>query len=123
MAIQGKYTYKGIDIADSYVKVSNVSYNISEHSQQQVKTAAVFNSDGTVKTPAVMETVWVKTPSATYGAKVYKDKATRDDSPDKWVTSISGSFTMSVASSGKNPVKQAYDAIKATDDYTDYTDV
>jgi len=123
MAIQGKYTYKGIDIADSYIKVNSVNYETHDNSIEQEKTAAVYNSDGTVKTPAVMETVWNKKSQANYSAKIYKDKATRDANPNEWITNVAGGFTMSVVSSGKNPVKQAYDAMKATDDYKDYTDV
>ena len=123
MAIQGKYTYKGIDIADSYIKVNSVNYETHDNSIEQEKTAAVYNSDGTVKTPAVMETVWNKKSQANYSAKIYKDKATRDGNPNEWITNVAGGFTMSVVSSGKNPVKQAYDAMKATDDYKDYTDV
>ena len=123
MAIQGKYNYKGIDVADSYILIRNINYYVNENQVTREKTAAVYNADGTLKTAAVMETVWVKTPTANYNARVYKDKATRDASPDKWITETSSSFTMSVASSGKNPAKQAYDAMKATDDYKDYTDV
>ena len=123
MAIQGKYTYKGIDIADSYIKVNSVNYETHDNSIEQEKTAAVYKSDGTVKTPAVMETVWNKKSQANYSAKIYKDKATRDANPNEWITNVAGGFTMSVVSSGKNPVKQAYDAMKATDDYKDYTDV
>ena len=123
MAIQGKYTYKGIDIADSYIKGNSVNYETHDNSIEQEKTAAVYNSDGTVKTPAVMETVWNKKSQANYSAKIYKDKATRDANPNEWITNVAGGFTMSVVSSGKNPVKQAYDAMKATDDYKDYTDV
>ena len=123
MAIQGKYTYKGIDIADSYIKVNSVNYETHDNSIEQEKTAAVYNSDGTVKTPAVMETVWNKKSQANYSAKIYKDKATRDANPNEWITNVAGGFTMSVVSSGKNPVKQAYEAMKATDDYKDYTDV
>ena len=70
-----------------------------------------------------METVWNKKSQANYSAKIYKDKATRDANPNEWITNVAGGFTMSVVSSGKNPVKQAYDAMKATDDYKDYTDV
>ena len=42
MAIQGKYTYKGIDIADSYIKVNSVNYETHDNSIEQEKTAAVF---------------------------------------------------------------------------------
>ena len=123
MAIQGKYNYRGLDVADSYINIHSVNYHVDENSVTREKTAAVYNSDGTVKTPAVMETVWVKTPRTSCRARVYKDKAARDADPNSWITDVSNDFTMSVASSGKNPVKQAYDAMKATDDYKDYTDV
>ena len=35
MAIQGKYTYKGIDIADSYIKVNSVNYETHDNSIEQ----------------------------------------------------------------------------------------
>ena len=123
MAIQGKYNYKGLDVADSYINIYRVNYTVDENPVNREKTAAVYNSDGTLKTPAVMETVWVKAPRANCIARVYKDKAARDADPNTWITYTHNDFTMSVASSGKNPVKQAYDAMKATDDYKDYTDV
>tara|TARA_R110000824_G_scaffold56072_11_gene153869 strand:- start:91 stop:462 length:372 start_codon:yes stop_codon:yes gene_type:complete len=123
MALKGAYNYKGIAISDAYVKVNSVSYHCNSNQVTTEKTPAVFNSDGTVKTDRVMETNWVETANSSYTASVYKDKAARDADPHNSITSISGGVTMSVAASGKNPVNQAYLAIKAEDAYKDYTDV
>ena len=123
MAIKVAYDYKGIAISDAYVKINYVSYSCSSSQVTTEKTPAVYNSDGTLKTEAVMETNWVETANSNYSASVYKDKAARDADPYSSITNISGSITMSVAASGKNPLNQAYLAIKAEDAYKDYTDV
>ena len=59
----------------------------------------------------------------TGNAKVYKDKAARDAQPNDFITTINGSFAMEVKAASKNALNQAYLAIKAMDDYKDYTDV
>ena len=123
MAIKGAYDYKGIAISDAYVKINSVNWNCNSNQVTSEKTPAVYNSDGTLKTEQVMETNWVETAISSYSASVYKDKAARDADPQNIITSFSGSVTMSVAASGKNPVNQAYLAIKAEDAYKDYTDV
>ena len=123
MALQGAYNYKGIAISDAYVKISSVNYSCSSNQVTSEKTPAVYNSDGTLKTEQVMKTNWVETAHSNYNANVYKDKATRDADPHNHITTISGNVTMSVAASGKNPVNQAYLALKAEDAYKDYTDV
>ena len=123
MAIQGSYDFKGITIGSSYIKVTNTSYNQNIYSEQYEKTAAVYNSDGTLKTAAVMDTRWVTENTGHCSAKIYKDKATRDASPDSSITTINFNYPVVVTTSGKNPVKQAYDYIKTTDAYKDYTDV
>ena len=123
MAIQGSYNFKGITVGSSYIKVTSTSYNQSIYSEQYEKTAAVYNSDGTLKTAAVMDTRWVTNNSGNCSAKVYKDKAARDADPDSQVTSLNFNYPVVVTASGKNPVKQAYDYIKSTDAYKDYTDV
>ena len=105
MALKGKYDYKGIEVADAYVK-----------------TAAVFNSDGTIKTPEVQDTRWVQNTVGNWHANVYKDKAARDANPNSHICSISGSFDMDLKDSAKNPVKQAYVAAKAMDLYKDMAD-
>ena len=122
MALKGKYDYKGIEVADAYVKISSVNWNCGSNSEQSVKTAAVYNSDGTVKTPEVQATRWVQTTIGNWHANVYKDKATRDANPNSHICSVSGSFDMDLKDSAKNPVKQAYVAVKAMDLYKDMAD-
>tara|TARA_R100000657_G_C4671508_1_gene116105 strand:+ start:120 stop:491 length:372 start_codon:yes stop_codon:yes gene_type:complete len=122
MALKGAYDYKGIAISDAYVKISNVNWSCNQSSEQYVKTAAVFNSDGTIKTPEVTDTRWVQNTFGNWHANVYKDKAARDANPNEHICSISGSFDMDLKDSAKNPVKQAYVAVKAMDLYKDMTD-
>ena len=122
MALKGAYDYKGIAISDAYVKISNVNWSCNQSSEQYVKTAAGFNSDGTIKTPEVTDTRWVQNTFGNWHANVYKDKAARDANPNEHICSISGSFDMDLKDSAKNPVKQAYVAVKAMDLYKDMTD-
>ncbi len=125
MALKGSYVYKGITLSDAYVKVTNVGYSTNEHVNNQLKTAAVYNSDGSIKTEAVYEDVIVKQTQGNYTAKVWKDKAHRDTAGkygDNF-EQVSGSFVMGVGATAKNPVIQAYTAMKAEDAWKDYTDV
>ena len=71
MALEGKYTYKGIDLAKAYVMINNVNYNSNVNSETTEKTPKKYNEDGTVKSEAVMETKWVKNSSANWSASVY----------------------------------------------------
>jgi len=125
MALKGSYVYKGITLSDAYVKVTNVGYSSNEYTNNQLKTAAVYNSDGSIKTEAVYEDVIVKQTQGNYTAKVWKDKAHRDTAGkyNDDFASVNGSFVMGVSSSAKNPVVQAYTAMKAEDAWKDYTDV
>ena len=122
MALEGKYTYKGIDIAKAYVMVTNVNTSNYISSETTEKTPKKYNEDGSVKSEAVMETKWVKNLSGNWNASVYKDKDARTNTPDIVIDNISGSFDVDVKASGKNPVVQAYAAIKALDAYKTYTD-
>jgi len=122
MALKGAYDYKGIAISDAYVKISSVNWSCNQSSEQYVKTAAVYNSDGTIKTPEVTDTRWMQNTFGNWHANVYKDKAARDANPNEHICSISGSFDMDLKDSAKNPVKQAYIAAKAMDLYKDMTD-
>ena len=122
MALKGKYDYKGIEVADAYVKISNVNWSCNSNSENYVKTAAVYNSDGTIKTPEVQSTRWVQNTVGNWHANVYKDKAARDANPNSQICSISGNFEMDLKDSAKNPVKQAYVAVKAMDLYKDMAD-
>ena len=125
MALKGSYVYKGITLSDAYVKVTNVGYSTNEYTNNQLKTAAVYNSDGSIKTEAVYEDVIVKQTQGNYTAKVWKDKAHRD-TVGKYnddFAQVSGNFVMGTGSSAKNPVIQAYTAMKAEDKWKDYTDI
>ena len=122
MALKGAYNYKGIAISDAYVKISSVNWSCNQSSEQYVKTAAVFNSDGTIKTPEVTDTRWVQNTFGNWHANVYKDKAARDANPNNHICSISGSFDIDLKDTAKNPVKQAYVAAKAMDLYKDMAD-
>ena len=92
---------------------------------KQEKTAAVYNSDGSLKTEAVWEDVAVQNPHANYTAQIWKDKSVRDaiGKYNQNITTVNGSFTMGVGASAKNPVVQAYTAMKAEEAWKDYTDV
>ena len=124
MALKGTYNFKGISVADAYVKVCNVNYSTSEHVTSQLKTAAVYNPDGSIKTPEVYEDVTVVSKKGEYVVKIWKDKATRDAS-GSWhnhIAQSSGTFDMDTKASAKNPVVQAYEAMKAVDAWKDYED-
>ena len=56
MALKGSYDYKGITVSDAYVKITSVNWSCNSNSENYVKPAAVYNSDGTVKTPQVNDT-------------------------------------------------------------------
>ena len=122
MALKGSYDYKGITVSDAYVKITSVNWSCNSNSENYVKTAAVFNSDGTVKTPEVRDNRWVQTTVGNWHANVYKDKAARDANPQNQICSVSGSFDMDIKDSAKNPVKQAYIAAKTVDTYKDMAD-
>ena len=122
MALEGKYTYKGIDIAKAYVMVTSVNTNNYINSETTEKTPKKYNEDGSVKSEAVMETKWDKSNSGNWSAAVYKDKDARTNTPNVVIDNISGGFDVEVKASGKNPVAQAYAAIKALDAYKNYTD-
>ena len=123
MALQGEYNFKGIEISEAYIKIDNVNYSASHAVETTEKTAAVYNSDGSLKTAAVMEDTWKETSPASFSGKVYKDKAERDSNPTNWLAEIWGQFEMAKNAGAKNAVIQAYTALKAQDDYKDYTDV
>ena len=122
MALKGSYDYKGITVSDAYVKITSVNWSCNSNSENYVKTAAVYNSDGTVKTPQVNDTRWVQTTVGNWHANVYKDKAARGANPNNQICSVSGSFDMDIKDSAKNPVKQAYTAAKTVATYKDMAD-
>ena len=123
MGLKGAYNFKGIALSNAYLQVGGINCSYYSSPSQNLKTAAVYNSDGSLKTEAVYETIWAKSPSSNASVKVFKDKATRDADPNSQLTQFEFSFTESVADSAKNHVKQAYVALKADDKYKDYADV
>ena len=125
MALKGSYDFKGLTVSDAYVKIINVSYSTVETTSKQIKDAAVYNPDGSLKTEQTFEDVVKKTNYADYSAKIWKDKAVRDTAGkyNEHLTSVNGRFEMSVLAAAKNPLIQAYTAMKAEDKWKDYTDV
>ena len=86
MALKGSYDFKGITISDAYLQVVSVACNVINDSKEEVKDAAVYNSDGTLKTEAVYETTWTKIPYFSYSVKVFKDKELKDKNPNEYIT-------------------------------------
>ena len=124
MALQGSYTFKGIDISSAYLVVSNLYYIKNTTSSQNETSAAVYDSEtGELTTPAVYETVYSDNLTINGNAKIYKDSSARTSNPYEFITEISFSFTPSIADDADNFVTQAYNHINSLDDYSDYTDV
>lgn len=124
MALQGNFTYKGIDISSAYLVVSNLNYNKYSQSSQNEVTPAVYDSEtGELTTPATYEIVWNDILAINAEVKIYKDSASRSSEPNEYITNLSFSFTPSIASDADNFIAQAYNHIKSLDDYNGYTDV
>jgi len=123
MGLKGAYNFKGIELSDAYLQIISINCNYYSIPSQNLKSAAVYNSDGSLKTEAVYETIWAKSANSNFNVRVFKDKANRDANPDSQLTEFAFNFTESVADSAKNHVKQAYVALKADDKYKNYTDV
>ena len=124
MALQVSYNFKGITISEAYLQVASINTNFDGAASNELKTAAVYNADGSVKTEAVYEITWTKTSHNSCSVKVFKDKASKDAGPTQnHLESFQINFEASLADSAKNHVKQAYIALKAEDKYKDYTDV
>ena len=124
MALQGKYNYKGIEVDGAYVKVSTVNYNVGYAQEVKEISPAEYNEDGSLKKDAVTETNWIPSNNTQVSYQVYKDKASRDANPNEpFTTGYKNIGAMDTKASAKNAVIQAYVAMKAMDDYKDYTDV
>ena len=123
MALEGAYSWKGLDIAKAYVKINSVNWSCSSNQVTSEKTPAKYNEDGTIKSEAVMETKWVENSYGNWNGNVYKDKASRDKNPNEWICQVGGSFDMDTKATAKNPVVQAYTAAKAEDTWKEYKDV
>jgi hypothetical protein len=96
MALTGELTYKGLTISNAYLRVMEVTHRA-------------------VDSPST-------TLYADYSARIYKDVDARTAGDDA-ITTISGSFTPSVANSvNLNIVKQTYTHLKTLADYDELTD-
>ena len=108
MAIQGNYSFKGFEVPNAYIAVNSVNFEVAHESIVNTEEDSI---------------VWQKGLAAIYTADVYKDQAARTANPLDVLEKIQGNFTMAVNATAKNPVIQAYNALKAKDAYSDYTDV
>jgi hypothetical protein len=124
MALKGKYNFKGIELSDAYLQISSFNYVVSSTFDTLIKTEAVMEADGiTLKTPAVYESKWVKKTYSECLVKVFKDKATRDADPYLNLYDFIFKLALSIDAEAKNPIEQAYVALKADERYKEFTDV
>ena len=108
MALTGALTYKGLTISAAHLRVMTAYHRVVDTSTE--------DENGTV--------TWSKTLYADYSARIYKDAATYAANPDQAVTTISGSFTPSVANTANlNIVKQTYMHLKTLSDFSNLVDV
>jgi len=104
MALKGTITYKGIAVADTHAVVIRANHDNN------------YNIDVDGKT--------VKTLSAYALVRFYKDKATYEAGAQNHYDQKEIYFTPSVANGANlNIIKQAYEAMKAMDEYKHMTDV
>ena len=123
MALQGKYTWKGIDLDEAYIVIKDVSASSSYQTVSELKTAAEYNDDGSLKTEAVYETSINKVLGGNYTVNVYKNKSSKDADPNSnIVCSTYGTYVPKHTASAKNDFAQAYIALKATDACKDLVD-
>ncbi len=107
MALTGALTFRGLAISNAHLRVMGCDHRVVDRSTE--------DDDGNV--------TWSKILYADYSARIYKDAAAYAANPDQAVTTISGSFTPSVANGANlNIVKQTYEHIKTLADYDDLTD-
>jgi hypothetical protein len=99
MALTGEITYKGLTVPNAYIRITRALHLVDYSSGSKVLTAD-------------------------YSAKIYKDTAACTADPSNEITTVSGTFTPSVANSAnKNIVKQAYEYMKTLSDYDSLSDV
>jgi len=122
MALQGKFTWKGIEIPEAYIVIQNAFCSCFYQTKAELKSEATYNEDGTIKDPAVYEESIEKRLDGKYTASIYKDKASKDADPYSLVDEIKGIYTPKHTSSAKNDVAQAYAALKVTDACKDLAD-
>jgi hypothetical protein len=107
MALTGELAFRGLTISNAHLRVMGCDHRVVDRSTE--------DDDGNV--------TWSKVLVADYSARIYKDVDAYAANPDRAVTTISGSFTPSVANDANlNIVKQTYEHIKTLTDYDDLTD-
>jgi rRNA maturation endonuclease Nob1 len=107
MALTGELAFRGLTISNAHLRVMDCDHRVVDRSTE--------DEDGNV--------TWSKVLIADYSARIYKDADAYAANPDQAVTTISGSFTPSVANDANlNIIKQTYEHIKTLADYDDLTD-
>ena len=107
MALTGELAFRGLTISNAYLRVMGCDHRVVDRSTE--------DDDGNV--------TWSKVLIADYSARIYKDAAAYAANPDQAVTTVSGSFTPSVANDADlNIVKQTYEYIKTLAAYEDLAD-
>ena len=107
MALTGELAFRGLTISNAHLRVMGCDHRVVDRSTE--------DEDGNV--------TWSKVLIADYSARIYKDADAYAANPDQAITTISGSFTPSVANGvNLNIVRQTYEHIKTLADYDDLTD-
>ena len=107
MALTGELAFRGLTISNAHLRVIGCDHRVVDRSTE--------DEDGNV--------TWSKVLIADYSARIYKDADAYAANPDQAITTISGSFTPSVANGvNLNIVRQTYEHIKTLADYDDLTD-
>jgi len=103
MALTGEQTFKGIIVSNAYVRVMSVHHRAVDSPEVPQPHHTTLYAD--------------------YTARVYKDAAARL-ADDAALTTVSGSFTPSIANSvNLNIVRQTYAHLKTLSDFSNLADV
>jgi len=124
MALQGLQNYKGIELSEAYLQITNFTYSLNSILVTEITTPAVMEADGvTIATAAVYNDVWVKQPISECLVKVFKDKATRDADPYSSVSEFTFKLNVSIEADADSFITQSYLALKSDERYNEFTDV